>query len=72
QRWVGAGEYDRILRGEYTRRGPDEPQRPLRDDLGEAGSYYAGEAREIAGQMAQAARRAADRARDAFRDARRS
>lgn len=72
QRWVSGGEYDRIVRGEYTRRGPDQPQRPLRDDLSEAGSYYAGEAREFAGQVADAARRAADRARDAFRDARRS
>ena len=69
QRWVATGEYDRILRGEYTQRGPDATERPLRDDVSAAGSYYAGEARELATQVADAARRAAERARDAFRNA---
>jgi Zn-dependent protease with chaperone function len=69
QRWVSSGEYDRILRGEYVRRGTKAGQRPLRDDMAAAGSYYAGEARELAGQLADAARRAADRAREAFRNA---
>jgi hypothetical protein len=72
QRWVTSGEYDRILRGEYTRRGPDTADRPLKDDLSAAGSYYAGEARELATQMADAARRAAERAREAFRNAQKS
>jgi Zn-dependent protease with chaperone function len=69
QRWVAGGEYDRILRDEYTRRGPDVAERPWRDDMSAAGSYYAGEARELATQVADAARRAAERARDAFRNA---
>ena len=69
QRWVTSGEYDRILRGEYTRRGGEARQRPLGDDMAAAGAYYAGEAREFASQVADAARRAADRARDAFRNA---
>jgi Zn-dependent protease with chaperone function len=69
QRWLSSGEYDRILRGEYMRRGPEADTRPLRDDVAAAGSYYAGEARELAGQLADAARRAADRAREAFRNA---
>jgi Zn-dependent protease with chaperone function len=69
QRWVTSGEYDRILRGEYVRRGPESEGRPLRDDLSAAGSYYAGEARELATQVADAAKRAAERARDAFRSA---
>jgi Zn-dependent protease with chaperone function len=72
QRWVSGGEYDRILRGEYARRGPETTGRPLGDDLSAAGSYYAGEARELAGQVAEAARRAAERARDAFRNAQKS
>jgi Zn-dependent protease with chaperone function len=72
QRWVASGEYDRILRGEYARRGPETDERPLRDDLSAAGSYYAGEAREFAGQVADAARRAAERAREAFRNAQKS
>ena len=37
-----------------------------------AGSYYAGEARELATQVADAAKRAAERARDAFRNAQKS
>jgi Zn-dependent protease with chaperone function len=69
QRWVGSGEYDRILRGEYVRRGTEAGQRPLRDDMAAAGSYYAGEARELAGQLADAAKRAAERAIEAFRSA---
>lgn len=69
QRWVGTGDYDRILRGEYVRRGAEQDKRPLGDDLAAAGSYYAGEARELATHVADAARRAADRAREAFRNA---
>ena len=72
QRWVTSGEYDRILRGEYVRRGPETDERPLGDDFSAAGNYYAGEAREFAGQVADAARRAADRAREAFRNAQKS
>jgi len=69
QRWVASGEYDRIVRGEYVRRGAEPGDRPLRDDVAAAGSYYAGEARELAGQLADVAKRAADRAREAFRNA---
>ena len=69
QKWVASGEYDRILRGEYTRRGSGTKERPVKDDLAAAGSYYAGEARELATQMADVARRAAASARDAFKNA---
>ena len=72
QRWVASGEYDRILRDEYHRRGPETAERPLKDDFAAAGNYYAGEARELATQVAEAARRAAERARDAFRSAQQS
>jgi hypothetical protein len=37
-----------------------------------AGNYYAAEARELAGHLAEAAKRAADRAREAFRNAQKS
>jgi Zn-dependent protease with chaperone function len=69
QKWVATGEYERILRGEYTRRGSEAKERPVKDDLAAAGSYYAGEARELATQMAEVARRAAASARDAFKNA---
>lgn len=71
QQWVAGGEYDRILRGEYTRRGAEEQARPLGDDMAAAGSYYAGEAREFASALADAAKRAAERAAEAFRAAQR-
>jgi Zn-dependent protease with chaperone function len=72
QRWVGSGEYDRILRGEYVRRGTEASDRPWRDEVAAAGSYYAAEARDLAGHLAEAAKRAADRAREAFRNAQKS
>jgi hypothetical protein len=66
---MATGEYDRILRGGYTRRGTETKERPLKDDVAAAGAYYAGEARELATQVADAARRAAVSAREAFRKA---
>ena len=69
QKWVASGEYDRILRGEYTRRGSEAKERPVKDDLAAAGAYYAGEARELATHMADVARRAAASAREAFKNA---
>lgn len=69
QRWVASGDYERIVRGEYVRRGAEANARPLRDDVGAAGNYYASEAREIATQVADAAKRAAERAWEAFRNA---
>jgi len=72
QRWVGSGDYDRILRGEYVRRGPEAAARPMGEDFAAAGSYYAAEAKEVAMQVAEAARRAAERAREAFRNAQKS
>jgi hypothetical protein len=72
QRWVASGDYDRILRGEYVRRGTETADRPISHDFAAAGNYYAAEAREVATQVAEAARRAADRAREAFRNAQKS
>lgn len=69
QRWVASGDYERILRGEYPRRGSAEDARPWRDHAAEAGSFYAEEARQMAHQMREAAKRAAGAARDAFRNA---
>jgi Zn-dependent protease with chaperone function len=69
QRWLATGEYERILRGEYTRRGGEAKERAIRDDMSAAGAYYAAEAREFATQVADAARRAAERAREAFKSA---
>jgi len=69
QKWVSAGEYDRILRGEYTRRGAEAKQRPLKEDFRAAKDHYAGEARETMSKVAEAAKKAAASAREAFRKA---
>ena len=62
QRWVMAGDYDRILRGEYPRRGADD--RPLSEDYAEAGTYY----RQKAQDAYNTASDVLSRARDAFSD----
>jgi Zn-dependent protease with chaperone function len=67
QTWIAGGDYDRIQRGEYTRRGTESRERPLKDDFAAARDYYAGEARETLGHVVDAAKKAADKAREAFR-----
>ncbi len=66
QRWIEAGAYDRILRGEYPRRGSAEPP-PLASDFEEAGSYYAEQARQAAVQVGDMLARARDAVTDALR-----
>src|SRR6266581_4040787 len=36
QRWIEEGHYDRVLQGEYTRRGPEAEARPVDQDIDEA------------------------------------
>jgi Zn-dependent protease with chaperone function len=67
QRWVAAGEYDRIMRGEYTRRGDEARQRPIRDDMAAARNYYSNEAKELARDVVGAAKKVASAAADAFK-----
>jgi Zn-dependent protease with chaperone function len=63
-RWVRSGAYHRILDGDYPRRG-SEPQRPLRDDYAEAGSYYEQQAKQAMDQVGDVF----NRAREAFTQA---
>ena len=56
--WIESGEYDRVLRGEYQRRGDPDPA--YTDDLTEAASSYKAGAREVLDQMAGAAKRAGE------------
>lgn len=65
--WIESGAYERILRGEYHRRG--EPDAPYLDDLRAAGQSYREGAREIFDQMADGAREAADKVRQAVAEA---
>jgi len=69
QKWMSGGDYDRIMRGEYHRRGGETQERPLADDIAAAREHYTREAKETFGQVVDAAKKAADRARDAFRKA---
>lgn len=70
QLWVQSGDYDRIVAGDYPRRGREQTERPLADDLKAAGSHYRNEFREVADNLRAAARRAAGAAREAFDEAR--
>jgi Zn-dependent protease with chaperone function len=56
--WVEAGSYDRILRGEYVRRG--EQGADYTDDVAEAARGYASAARETVDQVSDAARKMFD------------
>ena len=60
QRWVEGGDYDRILRGEYPRRGTADDQRPIAEDFRDAGSYYGEQAKDVVGKVADVAKKAAD------------
>src|SRR5262245_29532496 len=67
QRWIEAGEYDRILRGEYTRRGADAENRPLDRDIDEAREHYTKEAKSVVDDVVDSAKRAAQAFSDAFK-----
>lgn len=69
KRWTDSGAYARIMEGQYQRRGAEQPQRNLGDDLGDAAAHYATEARKTVDQVAEAAKRAARAFTDAFKDA---
>jgi Zn-dependent protease with chaperone function len=69
QRWVGTGDYDRILRGEYVKRGTPEADRPLKDHAKAAKDYYAEEMRDMGQKVGAAAKQAAENIREAFRNA---
>jgi Zn-dependent protease with chaperone function len=65
--WIEAGDYDRVLRGEYRRR--TEPQAPYTDDLAAAARAYRDDAQSLARQFGDALRHARDRFADGLRGA---
>jgi hypothetical protein len=67
QRWIEAGHYDRVLRGEYTRRGPEAEARPVDKDIDEAREHYMKEAKAVVDDMVDTAKRAAQAFSDAFK-----
>jgi Zn-dependent protease with chaperone function len=68
QRWVDGGDYAKILSGEYPRRGETRKDRTYADDVGEAATHYAKEAREVAADVLDAAKRAASAFASAFKE----
>jgi len=64
QRWVETGAYDRILAGDYRRRGGDDGQ-PLSADYSDAAGYYGDQFKAATAAI----RDTLGRARDAFGDA---
>ncbi|HKC40021.1 MAG TPA: M48 family metallopeptidase, partial [Gemmatimonadales bacterium] len=67
QRWIEAGQYERILNGEYTRRGPDAENRPIDKDIDEARDHYMKEAKAVVNDVVDSAKRAAQAFSDAFK-----
>jgi hypothetical protein len=63
--WIEAGEYDRLLRGEYRRRG--EPDTPYMDDLRAAAEAYKEDASDLKAQFGDAAKRMRDAFREGFK-----
>ncbi len=63
--WIEAGEYDRIIRGEYARRGDPDPA--YKEDLAAAASAYKEGAKGMMDTMADAARRMSESVRGGFK-----
>jgi Zn-dependent protease with chaperone function len=62
--WYESGDYERILSGDYRRRG--EPESAYREDLAAAARSYRESAKETFGQAAEGARRVVDAFRSGF------
>jgi Zn-dependent protease with chaperone function len=63
--WIEAGEYDRILRGEYRHR--TDGQAPYKDDLAAAARSYREDAQTFTRQFTEALRQTRERFADGFR-----
>src|SRR6266550_4292903 len=67
QHWIQDGHYERVLGGEYTRRGPEAEARPVDKDIDEAREHYMKEAKAVVDDMVDTAKRAAQAFSDAFK-----
>lgn len=65
--WIEAGDYDRVLRGDYRHRG--DAYEPWRQDMAEAARSYREDAQTLSRQFGDAVRAARDRFTDQFRPA---
>jgi len=67
QRWIKSGEYEKLLGGAYTRRGPEAEQRPIDKDIDDARDHYMNEAKAVVNDVVDTAKRAAQAFSDAFK-----
>jgi hypothetical protein len=63
--WIETGDYDRILRGEYSRRDDDDPA--YKEDLREAASAYAEGAKDFLDTMTEAAKKMGEQVMGGFK-----
>jgi len=63
--WIEGGDYDRIIRGEYARRGDPDPA--YKDDLSAAAKAYSEGAKGMMDTMAEAARRMGESFKEGFK-----
>src|SRR5258707_11672384 len=57
QRWIEAGNFERILNGEYPRRGPDAEKQAIGKDNHEATDHSMKEAKTVLNDVAHFAKR---------------
>ena len=67
ERWIATGTYEKVLGGEYTRRGAEAEQRPIDKDIDEARDHYMNEAKAVVNDVVDTAKRAAQAFSDAFK-----
>jgi hypothetical protein len=65
---VDAGHYAKIVGGDYPRRGEARADHTYADDVSDAATHYAKEAREVAADVLDAAKRAANAFASAFKE----
>jgi hypothetical protein len=63
--WIEGGDYDRIIRGEYARRGDPDPS--YQEDLKEAAQAYREGAKDILDNMSDAAKRMGEQFMSGFK-----
>jgi len=67
-RWHRGGGYDKILAGDYLRRGQGDQDQPLKDDYVDAAGYYGQKTRETVEQFKDGFNKAKDAVSSAWRN----
>ncbi|MFN0100384.1 MAG: M48 family metallopeptidase [Gemmatimonadaceae bacterium] len=67
QRWVDSGAYAKILAGDYVRRADVKPGQGFKDDMKEASTYYADQAKAAMDKVGDTVSRAKSAFSDAFK-----